>query len=135
MNSGRLPLGTFLNPAPSCKHLPDNSSSGDYWIQNAGTGYASLEYCDMTRRCCDGSRGWMRVAHFDMTDPTHHCPRGFRYTFTHQDEHVEDLEVAATQLLIKLMGFLTHGFVEGSKLISIGPWMLFLLITTTEHSQ
>ena len=79
MSSGQLPLGTFLNPAPSCKHLPDNSSSGNYWIQNTGTGYASLEYCDMTRRCCNSSGGWMRVAHLNMTDPTHHCPRGFRY--------------------------------------------------------
>ena len=78
ISSGQLPLGTFLNPAPSCKHLPDNSSSGNYWIQNTGTGYASLEYCDMTRRCCNSSGGWMRVAHLDMTDPTHHCPRGFR---------------------------------------------------------
>ena len=79
MSSGRLPLGTFLNPAPSCKHLPDNSSSGNYWIQNTGTGYASLEYCDMTRRCCNSSGGWMRVAHLNMTDPTHHCPTGFRH--------------------------------------------------------
>ena len=78
MSSGRLPLGTFLNPAPSCKHLPEGSSSGNYWIQNAGTGYASLEYCDMSRRCCNSTGGWMRVAHLDMTDPTHHCPAGFR---------------------------------------------------------
>ncbi len=53
MSSSRLPLGTFLNPAPSCKLVPEGSSSGNYWIQNAGTGYASLEYCD-------------------------HCPTGFR---------------------------------------------------------
>ena len=79
ISSGQLPLGTFLNPAPSCKHLPDNSSSGNYWIQNTGTGYASLEYCDMTRRCCNSSGGWMRVAHLDMTDPTHHCPTGLRH--------------------------------------------------------
>ena len=78
MSSGQLPLGTFLNPAPSCKHLPDNSSSGNYWIQNTGTGYASLEYCDMTRRCCNSSGGWMRVAHLDMIDHTHHCPIEFR---------------------------------------------------------
>ena len=78
MSSGRLPLGTFLNPAPSCKLVPEGSSSGNYWIQNVGTGYASLEYCDMSRRCCNSAGGWMRVAHLDMTDPTNHCPTSFR---------------------------------------------------------
>ncbi len=80
MSSGRLPLGTFLNPAPSCKFVPEGSSSGHYWIQNAGTGYASLEYCDMSRRCCGSTGGWMRVAHLNMSDPTHHCPTEFRKT-------------------------------------------------------
>ncbi len=78
MSSGQLPLGTFLNPASSCKYVPENSFSGNYWIQNTGTGYASLEYCDMNRRCCNSTGGWMRVAHLDMTDPTHHCPSEFR---------------------------------------------------------
>ncbi len=71
------PLGTFLNPAPSCKEVPENNSSGNYWIQNTGTGYASLEYCDMSRRCCNSTGGWMRVAHLDMTDPTQQCPTEF----------------------------------------------------------
>ena len=70
-------LGTFLNPASSCKLIPQ--SSGHYWIQNAGTGYANLEYCDMTRRCCNSTGGWMRVAHLNMTDTNHHCPSGFRH--------------------------------------------------------
>ncbi len=78
MSGGNLTLGTFLNPAPSCMLLPEGSSSGNYWIQNAGTGYASLEYCDMSRRCCNSTGGWMRVAHLNMTDSTHHCPTGFR---------------------------------------------------------
>ncbi len=71
-------LGTFLNPASSCKDVPENSPSGNYWIQNTGTGNASLEYCDMSRRCCNSTGGWMRVAHIDMTDPTQHCPTEFR---------------------------------------------------------
>ena len=71
-------LGSFLNPAPSCKLIPRGSLSGHYWIQNAGTGYANLEYCDMTRRCCNSTGGWMRVAHLDMTDTNQHCPSGFR---------------------------------------------------------
>ena len=78
MSSGRLPLGTFLNPAPSCKLVPEGSSSGNYWIQNVGTGYASLEYCDMSRTCCGSTGGWMRVANLDMTNPTHHCPTALR---------------------------------------------------------
>ncbi len=78
MSSGRLPLGTFLNPSPSCKLVPEGISSGNYWIQNVGTGYASLEYCDMSRRCCNSTGGWMRVAHLNMTDSTHHCPTQFR---------------------------------------------------------
>ena len=72
------PLGSFLNPAPSCKLILQSSPSGHYWIQNAGTGYANLEYCDMTRRCCNSTGGWMRVAHLDMTDTNQHCPSGFR---------------------------------------------------------
>ena len=72
------PLGSFLNPAPSCQLIPQGSSSRQYWIQNAGTGYANLEYCDMTRRCCNSTGGWMRVAHLDMTDTNQYCPSGFR---------------------------------------------------------
>ena len=45
------------------------------------------------------------------------------------------VKVAATQLLIKLMGFLTHEFVGGSKVISTGLQMLLALITVTGHSQ
>jgi hypothetical protein len=71
-------MGSFLNPAPSCQLIPQGSPSGHYWIQNAGTGYANLEYCDMTRRCCNSTGGWMRVAHLDMTDTNQHCPSGFR---------------------------------------------------------
>ena len=71
-------LGSFLNPAPSCKLIPQGSPSGNYWIQNAGTGYANLEYCDMTRRCCNSTGSWMRVAHLNMTDPNQHCPSEFR---------------------------------------------------------
>ena len=71
-------LGSFQNPASSCKFIPQGSPSGHYWIQNAGTGCAKLEYCDMTRRCCDSTGGWMRVANLDMTDSNQQCPSGFR---------------------------------------------------------
>ena len=71
-------LGTFLNPASSCKLIPQGSPSGHYWIQHTGTGYANLEYCDMTRTCCNSTGGWMRVANLNMTDTNQQCPSGFR---------------------------------------------------------
>ena len=72
------PLGSFLNPAPSCQLIQQGSPSGHYWIQHTGTGYANLEYCHMTRRCCNSTGGWMRVAHLNMTDSNQRCPSGFR---------------------------------------------------------
>ena len=75
----QAPPGSFLNPASSCKLIPQGSSSEHYWIQNNGTGYcATLKYCDMTRTCCNSTGGWMRVAHLNMTDTNQHCPSGFR---------------------------------------------------------
>ena len=71
-------IGTFLNPVSSCKFIPRGSPSGHYWIQHTGTGYANLEYCDMTRRCCNSTGGWMRVANLNMTDSNQQCPSGFR---------------------------------------------------------
>ena len=77
----QIPMGTFQNPAPSCKHIHQahpNSSSGDYWIQT-GPGYAVQVYCDMERVCgCGGSTGWMRVADLHMTRQGEECPAGFR---------------------------------------------------------
>ena len=71
-------LGSFLNPASSCKLIPQGSPSGHYWIQHTGTGYANLEYCDMTRTCCNSTGGWMKVANLNMTDTNQQCPSGFR---------------------------------------------------------
>ena len=34
----------------------------------------------MERQCCGSTGGWMRAAYLNMTDPTHHCPTGFRLT-------------------------------------------------------
>ena len=74
-----FPLGTFLNPAASCKNIPTSSPSGNYWIQSTSTGYATMEYCHMSPPCsCSRPSGWMRVAELDMTDPQEHCPSGFR---------------------------------------------------------
>ena len=72
------PIGTPSNPASSCKAVAEwNLQSGYYWIVNT-TGPPTRVYCDVTRQCCGSTGGWMRVAYLDMTDPTHHCPPGFR---------------------------------------------------------
>ena len=68
--------GSFQHPTTSCKDIPEGSPSGNYWIQDSGTGYASLQYCDTTRRC-NRTGGWMKVAYLDMTDDNQHCPPGF----------------------------------------------------------
>ena len=70
--------GTVHNPALSCKYIEHGSPSGYYWIQRSTAGYASQVYCDMTRRCCGRTGGWMRVGDLNMTNPTHFCPQGFR---------------------------------------------------------
>ena len=71
-------LGSFLNPVSSCKQIPQDSLSGHYWIQINETGYANLEYCDMTRTCCNSTGGWMRVAYLNFTDVNQSCPLDFR---------------------------------------------------------
>ena len=75
----QVPMGTFQNPAPSCKHIHQahpNSSSGHYWIQTAHC-CAVQVYCDMERVCgCGGTAGWMRVADLDMTRQGEECPAG-----------------------------------------------------------
>ena len=74
---GLFRIGSFQNPAQSCRDL-QGSSSNYYWIQNTKTGTATRQYCHMTRRCCGSTSGWMQVANLDMTDSSQHCPSGFR---------------------------------------------------------
>ena len=69
--------GSFQNPVPSCKYIQQGSPSGNYWVQRSTTGYARQAYCDMTSRCAS-TGGWMRVADFNMTNPSQNCPHGFR---------------------------------------------------------
>ena len=74
-----LKIGTYRHPANSCSELPQESSSGGYWIQGNTTKSAYV-YCDMERPSCSCStdRGWMRVAYLNMTDSTQQCPEGFK---------------------------------------------------------
>ena len=71
----------FLTPISSCNDIPENTS-GEFWMLRSINGSGSLMkvYCDATlRNCsCDTSGAWMRIAHIDMTDPSHHCPDGFK---------------------------------------------------------
>ena len=73
-------LVRFLNPVRSCKDVPQESLSGDYWIQADETSSPVQVYCDTNRTSCscNTTGGWMRVANFDMTDPNQNCPAGFQ---------------------------------------------------------
>ena len=68
---------TFFNPVSSCSDIPQDSPSGEYWIQTSNNSPVQV-YCDMTRTCCNTTGGWTRVANLDMTDPSQQCPDGFR---------------------------------------------------------
>ena len=75
-------MTTPNNPASSCQDIATQhplASSGYYWV-NSSNGTAVQVYCDMERHCCGSTGGWMRAAYLNMTDPTHHCPTGFRLT-------------------------------------------------------
>ena len=64
----------------SCREIleekPDRPS-GYYWLKACETCESFQAFCDFSLNL-EGSRGWMRVADLDMTDPTQQCPRQFR---------------------------------------------------------
>jgi len=70
-------VGSHQNPASSCQDIATSSASGYYWIGSLSV-HARRTYCDMTRRCCNSTGGWMRVANFNITNTTQNCPQGFR---------------------------------------------------------
>ena len=66
-------------PALSCNEIAErmpHSSSGLYWIQNNARSLSVQVYCDLEKEFL-GSKGWMRVANLDMTDPNQQCPPNF----------------------------------------------------------
>ena len=73
------------NPPTTCSDLlrcNSSATSGYYQIQ-ATNGSAVQVYCDMEGINCGGKGGWMRVAYFNVTDPSmndpsRQCPVGFR---------------------------------------------------------
>ena len=69
------------SPANSCQALylfKPFLQSGLYWIKNA-SGSAVQIYCEMENGFLDDeSRGWVRIANLDMTDPNATCPGELR---------------------------------------------------------
>lgn len=68
-------------PASSCDDIPQECSSGWYWLETPNKEVVQV-YCDLERKCgCDSSdtqQPWMRVAYLDMTDLKESCPEGLR---------------------------------------------------------
>ena len=67
-------------PAYFCSEIAErkpNSSSGLYWLQNYASSPPVQVYCDLEKEFL-GSKGWMRVANLDMTDPNQQCPPNFK---------------------------------------------------------
>ena len=65
-------------PAFSCKKIAErkpNNSSGFYWLQKSAS--SVLVYCDLEKSFSTGTKGWMRVANLNMTDPNQQCPQNF----------------------------------------------------------
>ena len=67
-------------PAYFCSEIAErkpNSSSGLYWLQNCASSPPVQVYCDLEKEFL-GSKGWMRVANLNMTDPNQQCPPNFK---------------------------------------------------------
>ena len=70
--------GGWRFPAFSCKEIAKrkpNSSSGFYWLQKSAS--SVLVYCDLEKSFSTGTKGWVRVANLNMTDPNQQCPLNF----------------------------------------------------------
>ena len=74
-DSNGYPPSSLLHSCEEIKTQYPNSLS-DYYTIIDGTGHARHVYCEMGQVC--GSSGWIRVAYFNMSDPTEECPSGFR---------------------------------------------------------
>ena len=87
-NSTVPPLNTIINiglrpesPADSCQALHNLKSylqSGFYWVKQANSQPVHV-YCEMEKNFPgDQSRGWARIANFDMTNTSVTCPGELR---------------------------------------------------------
>ena len=74
-------------PQCCCTHTPAScyeimktmaAPPSGYYMIRSSNGSEVRVYCDMTKKRCNSTPGWARVAYLDMTDPTHHCPPAWR---------------------------------------------------------
>ena len=65
-------------PVSSCADIFRGHPSGYYWLNGANE--PQLVYCSLNENhCCGESDGkWMRIAYLNMSDPSAHCPDGWR---------------------------------------------------------
>ena len=73
-------LGNVTNPALSCSEIAQRRpqlSSGMYWLKPCTSEQAVEVYCDLEKEFPTGTKGWVRVANLNMTDPNQQCPPNF----------------------------------------------------------
>ena len=74
------------NPANSCTELVEQEPdiSGNYWILNSTQSPVQV-FCEMGEVFPSGlnvTRGWVRVANLNMTDPDQQCPENLQLSYT-----------------------------------------------------
>ena len=76
--------GTIEYPASSCSNIPQDSPSGEYWIQNNNTNSPVRVYCEMaSRNCsCNTTGGWTRVVDSFVNENNRQCPDGLQLWYS-----------------------------------------------------
>ena len=77
-------LGCSKYPALSCDDIAQRRpqlSSGMYWLKPCTSEQAVEVYCDLEKEFPTGTKGWMRVANLNMTDPNQPCPPNFNLSY------------------------------------------------------
>ena len=63
-------------PARSCREILQcnpSARSGYYWLKSTSTECREV-YCAIDAPYCNNTGGWMRLTHFNMTEPGASCP-------------------------------------------------------------
>ena len=94
MDEIRQNVSTLLQEVVRCKYLVNscakfakrmpNSPSGNYWILNSTESPVQV-FCEMGEvfpANLTVTKGWMRVASLNMTDPNQQCPGNLQLSFT-----------------------------------------------------
>ena len=76
-------------PANSCAELAEREPdipSGNYWILNSTQSPVQVfcEMSDVFPASLNVTRGWVRVANLNMTDPNQQCPGNLQLSYTNQ---------------------------------------------------